>query len=111
MAEPTITRPDGRTYRPRRRELRVKAWESDDEQGVIVLGTLDADAARPSAQDWCDYWFGEGAAAHPDPDWWRDGYQRSERTWVRDERRGTPGVMFTWTSSSPRSGRRSADDE
>lgn len=26
----------------------------------------------------------------------RDGYRWNQRTWIRDEQRGAPGVMFTW---------------
>jgi hypothetical protein len=100
----TMTRPDGRAYRPRKPGLRVHAWENpgnfDDERaGVIVLGTLDPDEARQIAQDACASWYGDADSfrlADPGPGWYRDGFVRGERAWIEDEQRGTPGVMFTW---------------
>lgn len=92
-----IARPDGRPYRPRKPGLRARAWANDDEIGVIVFGTLEPAEAEAFALESAARWYGDGGAvSDPDPDWYRDGYQWNERTWIRDERRGSPGVMFTW---------------
>jgi hypothetical protein len=94
---PPITRPNGKTYRPRR--IVARPWENDDAQdnrcGAVVLGTHDIDLARPLAQRECTYRFGMAYAIKPDVDWFRDGFVYSERAWIRDEVRGSAGVMFT----------------
>ena len=92
-----ITRPDGRIYRPRKPGLRAHAWEGDDEQGVIVFGTLDPTEAEAFALESSAYWYGTGGAVvDPEPDWFRDCFRWGERRWERDEVRGAPGVKFTW---------------
>lgn len=100
-----ITRPDGRPYRPRTPGLRYQAWTNDPEpgRGVIVLGLLDDRyPVREHASGLAAYWFDESrhdyTLTDPQPGWWRNAYRhRGERAWVRDERRGAPGVMYTWT--------------
>jgi hypothetical protein len=94
----TLTRPDGRTYRPRKPDLRPRAWENQDsdDAGVIVFGTLDPDAARATAITWCTHWYGEGELGDPRPGWYRSAIQRGEPLYVLDEVRGAPGVSFTW---------------
>lgn len=96
MPTPAITRPDGRAYRSRKTGLRVHAWNNDDPDGVIVLGTLDPDAARPLAEQACGHWYGTTHVKNPEPGWYRDAFEWGERRWARDERRGAPGVSFTW---------------
>lgn len=96
-----FTRPDGRTYRPQKPGLRVRAWGNDDmSRGVIVFGTLSPEAAQPLAQETCEWLYGEQGfgfrVTHPRPGWYRDSFQHGERTWVTDDRRGAPGVMFTY---------------
>jgi hypothetical protein len=67
---------------------------------VIVFGTLDVAAALALAAEMMRYWYdAECAPVGPDPDWYRDGYLWGERTWVRDGKRGAPGVMFTCEGS------------
>lgn len=97
-----LTRPDGRLYRPRSHKLRAHAWENpeawredDDHSGVIILGTLDPERARPFAVKMCRHWFGVSEAERPRPGWWRDGFENGERRWIHDASRGAPGVMFT----------------
>lgn len=91
-------RPDGRVYRPRKPGLRAHAWENFGEAcGVIVFGTLDPDAADDFARQSAAYWYGEGGLLYdPVPGWWRDGFGSHGRMWIADEKRGAPGVMFTW---------------
>lgn len=101
---PAFLRPDGRTYRPRKPGLRAHGWENqngaDGRHGVIVFGTLDPDKATPLAAEAIMYWHdGECVPATPEPGWYRDGYHWGERTWITDEKRGAPGVMFTCEGS------------
>lgn len=103
MSHTTIARPDGRMYRSRKPGLWARGWQNHDflneGEGVIVFGTLDPDEASPLARRSATYWYGDTDLydlADPTPGWWRDGYVGSERTWIRDDRRGAPGVMFTW---------------
>lgn len=100
-----LTRPDGRIYRPRK-GLRAHAWENANEDGAIVFGTLDPDEALPLAQQACDHWYGDPGyiACRPRPGWYRDGFEHGRRTWIEDERRGAPGVMFTYDERTPPAG-------
>jgi hypothetical protein len=97
-----LTRPNGKTYRPRSDVLCVHAWENeghDGERGVIVLGTLDPQAAWVLAQGAAEYWYGEADMFHladPRPGWRRDRFEWGERAWAEDDERGRPSVMFTW---------------
>lgn len=100
-ADYVFVRPNGKPYRPRTDKLRARAWENlggfdGDSCGVIVFGTLDPDEARAFAADSVAYWYGAGAVEQPESGWWRDAFQRGERTWIEDDQRGAPGVMFTW---------------
>lgn len=102
MSDAIPTRPNGRPYRPRKSGLRARAWENDghdDACGVIVFGTLDPEKARPLALDSAAHWYGKGVVTDPGPGWYRDAFERGERTWVIDEESGAPGVMFTWEES------------
>lgn len=95
-----IVRPDGRVYRPRKPGMRAHAWQSEDDQGVVVFGTLDAVAAAGFALESAVYWYGGGGeVGEPRTGWWRDGFLWGERRWIDDEKRGAPGVMFTWFDS------------
>ena len=96
LATREIVRPDGRIYRPRNPRLRIRAWGSDHPCGVIVFGTLDPDEALPHARAACRYWYEGDTVRNPRPGWYRDGFHWGERQWVRDERRGAPGVSFLY---------------
>ena len=89
-----MTRPNGKPYRPRITGLRTVAWEGEFSAGVIVFGTLDADEARDTALSWCRYWYGTDSAKYLRPGWFRDGFWMGERTWLDDDVKGRPGVMF-----------------
>jgi len=94
-----IVRPDGRVYRPRSSRLRIRAWGDADPVGpcgVIVFGTLDVDRALPHARSACAYWYDGSTVTNPLPGWYRDGFFWGERRWIRDDRRGAPGVSFTY---------------
>ncbi len=101
----TVTRPNGKVYRPRKLGLRYVAWTNDPEpgRGVIVLGLLDDRyPVREHAAGLAAYWFDEPRGhydlTNPQPGWWRDAYdRRGERAWIRDDVRGAPGIMYTWT--------------
>lgn len=94
MSEP-MTRPNGKAYRPRvPGELRTVAWENEFDRGVIVFGTLDVNEARDTAILWCRYWYGTDSAKCLRPGWFRDSFWRGERTWIGDDAKGRPGVMF-----------------
>jgi hypothetical protein len=100
-ADYVFVRANGKPYRPRTNKLRARAWENhgghdDDSCGVIVFGTLNAEEAQKFALESAAHWFGTGAVQRPESGWWRDAFQRGERTWIEDAERGAPGVMFTW---------------
>lgn len=97
---PVIMRPNGEPYRPRK--MIAYAWDnrdwSDDECGIVVLGTHDVDCARSFAQSALDFPVGLGMplyiASRADVGWFRQGYDSQGPTWIRDEVRGRAGVMF-----------------
>lgn len=102
MTDTTLTRPNGKPYRPRKPGLRTRPWGNDDtdRHGVVVLGTLDPEEAHPQAAEWIMYWHDtECRPAHPEPGWYRDGYDHTGPAWIIDEKRGAPGVMFTCEDS------------
>ena len=70
----------------------------NERQGVLVLGTLNPEEARPLAAESAAFWFGKDGCelTRPVSGWWRDGFTYAGRSWVEDEERGAPGVMFTW---------------
>lgn len=93
-----FTRPNGKRYRPRKPDLIAEAWEDNDYDGaagVIILGTLDPDTARPIAETACRAFFGSHSVpADPSPGWFRNGFQNGERSWFVDCEKGRPGVSF-----------------
>jgi len=101
-----ITRPNGKTYRPRK--VVAHRWENDDDWyegcGVLVLGTHDIERARKLATECCEYWFSMPYAVKPQPGWYRLGYagaSTGDPTWLHDEVRGRAGVMFTASDDLP----------
>ncbi len=100
-ADYVFVRPNGKPYRPRTDKLRAHAWENhgnhdQEAAGVIVFGTLNAEEAQTFARESAVYWHGAGTVGEPISGWWRDSVERGERTWIEDDERGAPGVMFTW---------------
>lgn len=97
LAREQFTRANGKTYRPRKPGLQAHSWENhgyDENCGVIVFGTLDPDAARDFAIQMCKHWYGMAGVTNPEPGWYRSGFRNGEPTWLDDEHRGRPGVMF-----------------
>jgi hypothetical protein len=95
----TMTRPNGRSYRPRNTKLKAVAWSNfnsgvGDDEGVLIVGTHDLDRATEFATRMCEYWFARPASL-PQLDWVRDGYGSDGPQWVSDTVRGRPGIWFT----------------
>ena len=90
-----ITRPNGKPYRPRKVSCHAVADEWDDVVAVLVLGTHDAEAARPLAEDCVRLWAGSDCTAvRPSTGWWREAIRDGQRWWTDDEARGRAGVRF-----------------
>lgn len=93
---PPVTRPNGKTYRPR--QIVAHGWDNDDYGdgcGAIILGTHDVARARRLAESACSDWHGSRYAISPVVGWFRDGFRDGRRSWITDEVRGAAGVMFT----------------
>ncbi len=94
----TVTRPNGKPYRPRK--IVTRRWENvggyDEDCGAVVLGTHDIEAARQEADRAIKFWFDHDmVATKPEVSWFRLGYANGEPMWLRDEVKGRAGVMFT----------------
>jgi hypothetical protein len=103
---PSIVRPNGKTYQPRK--VIAHRWENDDDWyegcGVVVLGTHDIDRAHKLATECCEYWFSMPHANNPEVGWFRLGYagvSTGDPTWLHDDVRGRAGVMFTASEDPP----------
>ncbi|AVJ50264.1 hypothetical protein I5J36_gp48 [Mycobacterium phage Mendokysei] len=94
----TFTRPNGKTYRPRKPGLQAHIWSNEgsgiNECGVIVLGTLDVEAARPLALDASKRYLDADRLDSPVPGWFRKGFHYGDRQWFFDGDKGRPGVSF-----------------
>lgn len=98
-----ITRPNGKTYRPRT-PVRVAEYVDHEERTcVIVLGTHDLDEAAALAADRWAEWYGDlDEASRPLPEgertWMRlvpfDTGTGYDHNWVFDPVRGTACVVF-----------------
>lgn len=89
----TITRPNGRPYRPRRVIAQVVGDGIDE--GVLILGTHDLARAQILADQMAEYVAGRGfVAIGPWRGWFRDGFDAGRRQWITDEERGRAGVCF-----------------
>lgn len=98
---PVIMRPNGKPYRPRKVTGHAVADEDDFVIAVIVLGTHDAERARPLAEDCVRAWVDDGyTAAKPEAGWWRNGFEWGELCWINDEVRGRAGVRFEAVEAS-----------
>ena len=99
---PPITRPDGRTYRPRKVIACAIIDEDEILSGVIVFGTHDPERAAPLAQDFVTWQLGAGyAPLYSGGGWWRDGFEGGRRVWLSDDERGRAGVMFARIVEAP----------
>jgi hypothetical protein len=95
-AQPTIQRPNGKPYRPRKAPSVREFSDLDDNTGVVVLRTHDIQLATELASDAISEHDLSRAAAYTT--WWRlvpfdpSGY--FDRTWQNDPVRGVPCVVF-----------------
>ncbi len=104
---PPIVRPNGKLYKPTK--VIAYAWDNrdvtDDECGIVVLGTHDVDRARRLAESALDWPLGLGMpyyiATKADIGWFRQGYNSWGPAWISDEVRGRAGVMFWATDDDP----------
>lgn len=91
----TITRPNGKPYRPRK--VTAEAIVDDDgvECGVVVLGTHDTARAQALANEYvARHVDSRDVAACPEPGWYRLGVDSGTFCWVTDEEHGRAGVWF-----------------
>lgn len=90
---PSIVRPDGRIYRPRK--IAAHLVETTDDYAVVVTGTHDVERARDLANILVAAEIGATyRAAAPELAWLRDGMADGERAWIPDVRRGAAVVYF-----------------
>jgi hypothetical protein len=98
-ALPSVIRPNGKVYRPRR--VRVVGWDCDAYEPpfwqVAVLGTHDVEVAREYAPQGyhCAY------LVHPHLGWVRLGMCHGEPTWLHDDIRGAAAVIFDESDDPP----------
>jgi hypothetical protein len=91
----TLTRPNGKPFRPRKVVAHAVTDTDDLLSGVMVLGTHDIPRAQKLADQYIPYWLESGyTAADPLTGWWRDGFDCGQRRWIRDEEHGRAGVWF-----------------
>lgn len=95
MAE-ELVRPNGKLYRPRKKVTAVTFQDRYNYTGVAVLRTHDVSAARVAFASLLgehELWFAEGRR-----DWWRevpwDSGSGCDWSWITDEARGVPCVVF-----------------
>jgi hypothetical protein len=94
----SVTRPDGRVYRPTKIAAYAVVDEDDLLSGVAVLGTHDMTVAQRMADDYATWQLGSGSVAlDPETGWFREGLSHGRRMWMRDPVTGRAGVMFHGT--------------
>jgi len=93
---PPITRPNGKTYRPRKLIAQAVAdCDGEDLAGVVVFGTHDAGRAKRLADRYVAlYGDADMEAVNPDRVWWRDTFSWGSRRYEDDDRHGRAGVRF-----------------
>jgi hypothetical protein len=93
---PTIQRPNGQPYQPRK-VIAFGVYGADEcPAGVVVLGTHDVTRAQPLALSLVQHYLLDSGYVPVDPAqvWWRDGFEGGSRRWVTDPERGRAGVWF-----------------
>jgi len=90
----TLTRPNGRTYRPHKVTASFLYDENEAEAGVMVLGTHDVARAQRLANDLVKSWDSGYVAVDPVTSWYRDGFEGGRRRWIHDAEHGRAGVCF-----------------
>lgn len=92
--QPTLRRPNGSLYRPRKLAAHpVEEW--NEELRIVVFGTHDIDRAKKLADQAYAAW-GDSRDEVTDPRlvWWRDGFDCGQRRFVDDPEHGRAGVYF-----------------
>jgi hypothetical protein len=95
MSASVFTRPNGKTYRPRKPPVASQFADPDgDFGGVVVQRTHDIDTARRLAQNVLDEY-------EMDPDafervWWRLGISDNGLMWLDDPTRGVPCIVWRY---------------
>lgn len=92
----SITRPNGKLYRPRKIVACAVTDDNDDFLiGVMVLGTHDYHRAKPLANEYAVWQLGRGhKAVDWVTGWWRDAFENGRRCWAEDPVAGRAGVWF-----------------
>lgn len=92
----TLIRPNGKTYRPRREPEAQTFWTYDVMTAVVVVGTHDLEKAAELARPLWEY---DEDLPEGRRHWWRlvpwDTSGLFDRSWVDDETRGRPVVVFS----------------
>lgn len=92
---PSVERPNGKLYRPRKISARVLDHDNGVDYRVLVTGTHDIGRALELARKVAHSDIGrEYEPGNPRQGWWRETIRRHEPYWEWDEVRGAAGVMF-----------------
>lgn len=90
-----VTRPDGRTYQPRKVPAAVVVHDHhEDPAWIYVLRTHDLDLARAIAGELAEREGLELLDAQAWRDWIHNGMDRGERFYFSNPVRGVPTVIF-----------------
>jgi hypothetical protein len=90
---PSITRPNGRLYRPRK--ISVQIIGLDEAEEVVVFGTEDRERAQALAEREVSVMVDSGyTAVYDHTAWLRSGYQGGEPWFFHDEDKGRFGLVF-----------------
>jgi ABC-type proline/glycine betaine transport system ATPase subunit len=99
---PAVTRPNGKTYQPRKIVAHVVSDYYEDFEGVVVFGTHDITRAQALADAVVAYEVHHTVrAADPRLVWWRDTFRYGGRVFETDEEHGRAGVYFADTADRP----------
>ena len=103
MTEPqtapeVLTRPNGKTYRPRG-PLRIEEYVDHEERTcVVIVGTHDLERATGLAAERWEEWYDDGSLPAGQRRWMRlvpfDTGTGYDHNWVIDEVRGSACVVF-----------------
>lgn len=92
---PTIMRPNGSVYRPRKIVALPCGEEEGEVDSVYVFGTHDIERARVLADRAVAYWIDSGyCAGEARRTWIRDTFEGGYRRFVHDDGGGRAAVRF-----------------